>query len=72
MGDQPDARPVPTQDNTTQKKKRGPTSMPRAEFEPSMPMFERSKSVRAIDRVAIETDVYFKYNLLFLFMEKSW
>jgi hypothetical protein len=52
MGDQPDARPVPTQDNTTQKK-RGYISMPRAGFEPAIPMFERPKTVLALDRAAI-------------------
>jgi hypothetical protein len=45
-GDQPDARPLPTQDNTIQKK-RGHTSMPRAGFEPAIPMFERPKTVLA-------------------------
>jgi hypothetical protein len=44
-GDQPDARPLATQDNTRQKK-RGHTSMPRAGFEPAIPMFERPKTVR--------------------------
>jgi hypothetical protein len=54
MGDQPDARPLPTQDNTTQKK-RGQTSMPRAGFEPAIPMFERPKTVRALGCAAIGT-----------------
>jgi hypothetical protein len=53
-GDQPNARPLPTQDNTTQKK-RGHTSMPRAVFEPAIPMFERPKTVRALDRAGIGT-----------------
>jgi hypothetical protein len=39
-GDQPDARPLLTKDNTTQT--RGHTSMPEAGFEPAIPMFERS------------------------------
>jgi hypothetical protein len=50
--DQPDARPLPTQDNTTQKK-RGHTSMPRAGFEPANPMFERPKTVLDLDHAAI-------------------
>jgi hypothetical protein len=54
MGDQPDSRPLPTQDNTTQKK-RGHTSMSRAGFEPAIPMFEQPKTVRALDRAAIGT-----------------
>jgi hypothetical protein len=43
MGDQPNARPLPTQDNTTQynTEKRGHTSMPREGFEPAIPVFER-------------------------------
>jgi hypothetical protein len=53
-GDQPDSRPLPTQDNTMQKK-RGHTSMPRTIFEPAIPMFERPKTVRASDRSAIGT-----------------
>jgi hypothetical protein len=51
-GDQPDARPLPAQDNTTQKK-RGHTSMPRAGFEPAIPIFDRPNTVRALDRAAI-------------------
>jgi len=35
--------------------KQGHTSMPRAEFEPMIPVFELSKSIRALDRVAIGT-----------------
>jgi hypothetical protein len=53
-GDHPDARPLPTQDNTTQKK-REHTSMPQAGFKPAIPMFERPKTVRALDRAAIGT-----------------
>jgi hypothetical protein len=40
LGDQPDARPLPTPDNTTQKHTH--TSMPQAGFEPAIPMFEQS------------------------------
>jgi len=35
--------------------KRGHTSMPRAGFEPMIPIFERSKTVRASDRAASGT-----------------
>jgi hypothetical protein len=31
------------------------TSMPRAGFEPAIPMFERPKTVRALDRAAVDT-----------------
>jgi hypothetical protein len=56
-GDQADARFLPTQDNTTQKK-RGHTSMPRAGFEPAIPIFELPKTVRVLDRAAIEIGIY--------------
>jgi hypothetical protein len=52
-GDQPDARPLPTQDNTTH--------IPGARFEPAIPVFERSKTVRALDAAATGTDK--KYNI---------
>jgi hypothetical protein len=45
LGDQSNARPLPTQDNTTQHnttQKDADTSMPRAGFEPAIPMFKRS------------------------------
>jgi len=35
--------------------KRGHTSMPRAGFKPTIPLFERSKAVRALDRAVIQT-----------------
>jgi hypothetical protein len=53
-GDRPDARPLPTQDNTTQKNA-GHTSMPRVGFEPKIPVFERPKTVRALDCSATGT-----------------
>jgi hypothetical protein len=43
-GDQPVARPLPTQNKRTQ------TSMPRVGFEPTIPAFERAKTVHALDR----------------------
>jgi hypothetical protein len=61
MGDRPDARPLPTQDNTTQKKRRH-TFIPGAEFEPAIPAFERLKTVRASDRAATGTDRGVEYN----------
>jgi len=52
-GDHPDARrPLPRQDNT---QKRGHTSLPRAGVEYAIPMFERSKTVRAVNHAAIGT-----------------
>jgi hypothetical protein len=35
--------------------------MPRAEFEPAIPMFERPKTVRVLDRVAIGTGINKNY-----------
>jgi hypothetical protein len=56
-GISPTPRPLPTQDNTTQHntEKHRHTSMLRAGFEPPIPMFERPKTVRALDRAAIGT-----------------
>jgi len=53
-GDQPDpkASTYTGQHNTG---KRGHTTMPRARFEPLIPVFEWSKTVRALYRVAIGT-----------------
>jgi hypothetical protein len=46
-GDQPDARPLSTQDNKTQKNA-DTHPLPRAGFEPTIPVFGRSKTVRAL------------------------
>jgi hypothetical protein len=54
-GISPAPRPLPTQDNTTQRN--ADTSMPRAGFEPAIPIFERPKTVLALDRAAIETGI---------------
>jgi hypothetical protein len=55
MGDRPAARPLPTQDNTT--KKNADTSMPRVGFEPTIPVFEWPKTLRASDSSAIGTGI---------------
>jgi hypothetical protein len=52
-GISPAPRPLSTQDNTTQRNRH--TSMPRAGFEPAIPMFERPKAVLPLDRAATET-----------------
>jgi hypothetical protein len=49
-GDQPVARPLPTLNKRTQ------TSIPRVVFEPTTPMFERAKTVHALDRAATVID----------------
>jgi hypothetical protein len=50
MGDQPVARPLPTQDNTNTE--RTQTSMPPVGFEPTIPVFEMAKTFHASDRAA--------------------
>jgi hypothetical protein len=47
-----EATPYTGQHNT---EIRGHTSMPLAGFEPTIPLFERLKTVRALDRAAIGT-----------------
>jgi len=54
MGDQPDARPIPAQNNTN-KEKCGHTSMPWVGFKPTIPVFEQPKTVCASDHMAIGT-----------------
>jgi len=56
-GEQPDVRPLPTQDNTTQKKT--DTFMPRAGFETTIAVFNRSKTLRTLDRAAVGTGSLF-------------
>jgi hypothetical protein len=58
MGNQPAARPLPTHSTTQTQNKRTHTSMPRVGFEPTIQVFERAKSVHAIDRVATGTGVF--------------
>jgi hypothetical protein len=50
--DQPVARPLPTHRTTQTQNKHRETSMPRAGFEPTIPVFERAKMVHALDRDA--------------------
>jgi hypothetical protein len=51
-GDQPIARPLPTHRTTQPQNKRTQTSMPQVGFEPMIPVFERAKTVHALDRAA--------------------
>jgi hypothetical protein len=51
-GDQPVVRPLPTHRTTQTRNQRTETSMPRVEFEPTIPMFERAKTGHALDRAA--------------------
>jgi hypothetical protein len=51
-GDQPVARPLPTRRTTQTQNKRTQASMPRMGFEPIAPVFERAKTIHALDRAA--------------------
>jgi hypothetical protein len=52
MGDQPIARPLPTQRTTQTQNKRTQTFIPRVGFEPTIPVFERAKTVHALNLAA--------------------
>jgi hypothetical protein len=52
MGDQPVTRLLPTHRPIQTQNKRTHTSMPRVEFEPTTPVFERANVVHDIDRTA--------------------
>jgi hypothetical protein len=51
-GDQPVARQLPTHRTVQTQNKRTKTSMPRLGLEPTTPVFERAKTVHALDRAA--------------------
>jgi hypothetical protein len=51
-GDQPVARPLLTHRTTQTQNKRTLTSLPWVGFEPTIPAFERAKTVHALDRAA--------------------
>jgi hypothetical protein len=52
MGDQPAARPLPTHIITQKQNKRIQRSIHQVSFEPTIPVFERSKTVHVLDRAA--------------------
>jgi hypothetical protein len=52
-GDKPVARPLPTHRRTQTQNKRTQISMPRVGFEPTIPAFERTKTVHLLDCAAI-------------------
>jgi hypothetical protein len=54
-GDQPVAGPLPTHGTTQTQNKRRQTCMPGEGFEPTIPAFEWTKTVHALDRAATET-----------------
>jgi hypothetical protein len=51
-GDQPFARALPTHRTAQIQNNRTQTCIPRVEFEPTMSVFERTKTVHALDRAA--------------------
>jgi hypothetical protein len=51
-GDKPVARPLSTHRTTQTQNKHIQTSMPRVGFEPTIPVFQRAKTVHALDRGA--------------------
>jgi hypothetical protein len=61
-GDQPVARPLSTHRTTQTQNKRTQTSMPRVGFESTTIVFERAKTVQALDRAA--TVISFSFYLL--------
>jgi hypothetical protein len=61
--DQPVARALLTQDNTNTINADRQTSMPRVEFEPTIPVFERAKTVHALDRAATVIGITNLYHL---------
>jgi hypothetical protein len=52
-GDQSVAMPLPTHRTAQTQNKCTQTSMPQMGFEPTVPMFERAKTVHALDRADI-------------------
>jgi hypothetical protein len=59
--DQPVAKSLPTQRTTQTQNKRTQTSMPLVGFEPTIPDFERAKTVHALDRAATVIDSLLQY-----------
>jgi hypothetical protein len=51
-GDHPVARPLPAHKTAQTQNKCTQTSMPQMGFEPPIPVFERAKTVHALDRAA--------------------
>jgi hypothetical protein len=62
-GDQPVARPLPVHRTAQTQNKRTQTSMRQVGFEPMIPVFERAKTVLALDRAATVTGCFCHYLL---------
>jgi hypothetical protein len=52
MGDQPVSKLLSTHRTTQRQNKCSQTSMPRVEFESTIPVFQRTKTIHALDRAA--------------------
>jgi hypothetical protein len=61
IGDQPVARPLPAHRTAQTQNKRTRTSMPQVRFEPTIPVFERAKTVHALDSAATVIGSFFTY-----------
>jgi hypothetical protein len=61
--DQPFPRPLPIYRTAQTQNKYTQTSMPRVEFDPTIPMFELAKTVHALDRAVTVNDTYFHTEL---------
>jgi hypothetical protein len=57
-GDEPVTRPLPTHRTTQTLNKRTQTSMTRVGFEPTIPAFQRAKTVHALDHAATLNGIY--------------
>jgi preprotein translocase subunit SecG len=73
MGDQPVARPLPAHRTKQTRNKRTQTSMPQIGFEPAIPVFERAKTVHALDRATTVIVFLFIYltKILHAFLNSS-
>jgi hypothetical protein len=65
MGDQPVARPLHTYRKTQAQNKCTQTSMPRVGFGPTIPVFERAKTVHALYRAATVIGYFSRYPHIF-------
>jgi hypothetical protein len=63
-GDQPVTRPLPTHRTAQTQNKRTQTSMRQVGFEPTIPVFERAKTVHALDSAATVIGIHGLYSSL--------
>jgi heme oxygenase len=69
MGDQPVASPLPAHMIAQTQDKRTQTLMLQVGFEPTIPVFERAKTVHALDRAATVIGSYYCHSGLNLVAE---